>query len=80
MEGAVIRAPHRGQRVTLRYRPSQRQLGPHGERGEVLVAARGRGPRNALVRPDSGRLVVVVRGQLWPGDFVGKGERQLNLC
>lgn len=63
----MIRRPHPGQLVTLRYSPPRRRLAPglHLATGEVVAAARGPGPRNALVRLDGGRLVVVGGGNLF---------------
>jgi hypothetical protein len=59
----VILAPRPGDRVRIHYRASAREL-PFSElAGLVIVAGRGRGPWNALVRTPKG-LVVVPRGNL----------------
>lgn len=69
----MIRRPHQGQRVALRYAGPRRKGAPslreytglHLARGVVVVAGMGRGPVNALVELEDGRQVVVPRGQLF---------------
>jgi hypothetical protein len=64
----MIWRPKPDQRVILRYRKEMRSVCPHLATGKILVAASGRGPINALVQLDGGRLVVVPRGNLFKGD------------
>ena len=62
----MIFHPRPGQPVELHYRPSLRAyVGLHLAHGTVVVAGSGRGPINALVVLDSGRRVVIPRGQLF---------------
>jgi len=66
----MIFHPKPGQRVRLHYRrdlpePWARAMYPHqGKCGQVLVAGRGPGPRNALVLLEDGTAVTVPRGNL----------------
>lgn len=59
----MLASPRIGQRVELRYRESFRPIMPHGARGVVIIASRGR-PRNHAVRLDDGREVIVPCGNL----------------
>lgn len=59
----MIAYPKPGQRVELRYRERLRAICPHGQRGTVVVAGRGK-PRNHLVRLDDGRDLIVPCGHL----------------
>jgi len=58
----MILNPKPGQLVKLHY---QCRAMPHqGRNGWVVIASRGRGPFNVLVRLISGEIVVVPRGNL----------------
>lgn len=67
----MIRRPRPGQPVTLRYaaiKATKQRPALHLATGDVVAAARGPGPMNALVRLDDGRLVVVPRGNFFARD------------
>lgn len=59
----MLSNPQPGDRVELRYRAALRPLCPHGQKGAIVAAGRGR-PRNHLVRLDIGVRVVVPAGNL----------------
>lgn len=63
----MITRPGPGTRVTLAYRPALRPICPHGAADVVLVAGRGKGPKNHLVKLDDGRVLVVPAGHLTRG-------------
>ncbi|MHA1559075.1 MAG: hypothetical protein ACTSWI_00150 [Alphaproteobacteria bacterium] len=61
----MIWHPRPGQRVRLWYAKRYAAAMPHhGRLGIMVVAGRGLGPINALVRLDDGPEVVVPRGNL----------------
>lgn len=79
----MIWKPYRGQQVVLKYSAKWQGAGAtrHDHRGEVIVAARGPGPQNALVRIGD-EVVVVPRGHLCDLQELRKEKRrkpQLSL-
>lgn len=61
----MIWRPRPDMRVVLKYRKETRINGLHLAPGIVEIVAKGPGPANALVKLDSGRRVVVPRGNLF---------------
>jgi len=61
----MLSSPPPGTRVELRYRASVRSIAPHGQRGTIVIASKKR-PRNHAVKLDSGIIVVVPAGNLFP--------------
>lgn len=61
----MIWQPRNGQRVELHYRKDMRVICPyHLARGVIVAAANGKGPRNAAVKLDNGRMICVPRGNM----------------
>lgn len=61
----MVSNPKPGDRVQLWYAAARRPIAPHhGHLATVVTAAKGRGPRNHLVRTDAGELVIVPAGNL----------------
>ena len=62
----MIWRPKIGQRVQLRYRRSMREaVGLHLATGTVICVATGPKSINAKIRLDTGKIVIVPRGNLF---------------